>query len=155
MIQSVQGEDMKGKLTINLIKEYLKLAILPYCIAALVWTMMIFIGAGYDWAFVGAMCGSMACAAWGWKMIFTDSAKGGRSGLYQGLPVSAGEQRTARGLAACAGMVIVLAGFIVMTAVIWSQIEFWGAQFVYRMDSPSRNYAEWLYEIYLEGGGTL
>ena len=146
---------MKGKLTINLIKEYLKLAILPYCIAALVWTMMIFIGAGYDWALVGAMCGSMVCAAWGWKIIFSDSAKGGRSGLYLGIPVSAGEQRTASGLAAVAGMFIILTGFIVMTAVIWSRIEFWGAQFVYRMDSPSRYFTEWLYGIYQEGGGML
>ena len=155
MIQSVQGEDMKRNLTINLIKEYLKLAILPYCIAALVWTMMIFIGTGYDWALVGAMCGSMVCAAWGWKVIFTDAAKGGRSGLYQGLPASAGEQRNAKSLAACTGMVIVLTGFIIMTAIIWSRIEFWGAQFVYRMDSPSRYFTEWLYGIYLKGGGTL
>ena len=124
MIQSVQGEDMKVKLTINLIKEYLKLAILPYCIAALVWTMMIFIGTGYDWALVGAMCGSMVCAAWGWKMIFTDSAKGGRSGLYQGLPVSSAKQQSARVLAAAMGILIVLAGFAAMTVLIWETIEF-------------------------------
>ena len=156
MIQSVQGEDMKGKLTINLIKEYLKLAILPYCIAALVWTMMIFIGAGYDWALVGAMCGSMVCAAWGWKMIFTDSAKGGRSGLYQGLPVSSAKQQSARVLAAAMGILIVLAGFAAMTVLIWETIEFWGAQYVYGSGGlGSKHYAQWLYEIYLKGGGTL
>lgn len=146
---------MKRNLIINLTKEYLKLVLLPYCMAALVWVVLTFTGAGYDWALIGAMCGSLTCAVWGWKVIFTDAAKGSCSGLYQGLPVSAGEQRTARGLAACAGMVIVLAGFIIMTAVIWSRIEFWGAQFVYRMDSPKRYYTEWLYEIYLEGGGSL
>ena len=146
---------MKGKTIINLTKEYLKLVLLPYCMAVLVWVVLTFTGAGYDWALIGAMCGSLTCAAWGWSIIFTDSAKGGRSGLYQGLPVSAGEQRTARGLAAVAGMFIILTGFIVMTAVIWSRIEFWGAQFVYRMDSSSRYFTEWLYGIYLKGGGTL
>ncbi len=146
---------MKGSIIINLTKEYLKLVLLPYCMVVLVWTMMIFTGAGYDWALIGAMCGSLTCAAWGWSIIFTDAAKGGRSGLYQGLPVSAGEQRTARRLAASVGMVIILAGFVVMTAVIWSRIEFWGVQFVYRMDSPSRYFTEWLYDIYLKGGGML
>ena len=149
------GEDMKGNIFINLTKEYLKLVLLPYCMAVLVWVVLTFTGAGYDWALIGAMCGSLTCAAWGWSIIFTDTANGGRSGLYQGLPASAGEQRTAKSLTACAGMVIVLAGFIIMTAVIWNRIEFWGAQFVYRMNSPSRYFTEWLYEIYLKGGGTL
>ena len=146
---------MKGRIICKLTAEYLKLTLLPYSLAVMVWVLLIFLGSGYDWALAAAICGSLVCAAWGWKLIFIDAAKGRCSGLYRGLPASDAEQQMARGLAAAAGIFIVLAGFAVMTAVIWSRIEFWGAQYVYRMDSPSRYYTGWLYEIYLEGGGTL
>lgn len=139
----------------TLTKEYLKLAILPYSLAVMVWVVLVFLGSGYDWALAAAICGSLVCVGWGWKLIFLDAAKGRCSGLYQGLPASDAEQRMARGLAAAVGVVIILGGFIAMNAVIWNRIEFWGAQYVYRMDSPSRYFTEWLYEIYLKGGGTL
>ena len=139
----------------KLTKEYLKLALVPYSLAVLVWILLIFTGTGYDWALAAAICGSLVCVGWGWKLLFVDAAKGRCSGLYRSLPESEARQQTAKFLAASLGIVIVLAGFAAMTAIIWSRIIFWGAQFVYHMDSPSRYYAQWLYEIYLEGGGTL
>ena len=146
---------MKGRIICKLTTEYLKLALLPYSLAVMVWVLLIFLGSGYDWVLAAAICSSLMFAAWGWKLIFIDAAKGRCSGLYRGLPASDAKQRTARGLAAAVGVLIILAGFASMTAVIWSRIEFWGAQFVYPMDGPSRYYTEWLYEIYLEGGGVL
>ena len=139
----------------KLTREYLKLVTLPYGLAVMVWVLLVFLGSGYDWALIGAAVGSLTFSAWGWKMIFIDAAKGRCSGLYQGLPKSDTEQQMARGLAAAAGFLIILVGFAAMTLVIWNRIAFWGAQYVYRMDGPSRYYTEWLYEIYLKGGGTL
>ena len=118
------------KTAINLTKEYLKLVILQYSLAAMVWILLIFTGSGYDWAVLGAVGGSLMFAAAGWKKIFFDAAKGSCSGLYRGLPVTDGEQKTARMLAVATGILIILAGFIAMNVVMWNQIEFWDAQYV-------------------------
>ena len=115
---------MTMKTAINLTKEYLNLVILPYSLAAMVWILLIFTGSGYNWALFGAVCGSLMFAAAGWKKIFFDSAKGGCSGLYRGLPVTDSEQKTARSLAASVGILIILAGFIAMNTVMWKRIEF-------------------------------
>lgn len=140
----------------KLTKEYLKLAIMPYMLAVLLWALMLFIGEGCDWSLAGGIAGSLALVAWGWKTIFIDATEGQCSGLYLGLPVSPAKQRTARVLAAFAGVMIVLAGFAAMTLLIWETIEFWGAQYVYGSGGwGSKYYARWLYRIYLEGGGML
>ena len=48
------------------------------------------------------------------------------------------------------------AAFAAMTVLIWETIEFWGAQYVYGSGGlGSKHYAQWLYGIYQEGGGTL
>ncbi|MBQ8562357.1 MAG: hypothetical protein IJ443_00505 [Firmicutes bacterium] len=84
-----------------------------------------------------------------WKKIFIDSVCGRCSGLYQGLPATAAEQRCARWLAMAVGLLVILAGFAVMTAMMWDKIAFWGAQYVYNgRDHGSRHYAEWLYRIF-------
>ena len=139
---------------INLTKEYLNLVILQYSLAVMVWVLLIFTGSGYDWALFGAVVGSLMFAAAGWKKIFFDAAKGGCSGLYRGLPATDGEQKTARMLAAFVGILIILAGFIAMNTVMWKQIEFWGAQYVYNGtdQNKGRHYVEWLYQTFMTGG---
>ena len=139
---------------INLTKEYLNLVILQYSLAVMVWVLLIFTGSGYDWALFGAVVGSLMFAAAGWKKIFFDAAKGGCSGLYRGLPATDGEQKTARMLAAFVGILIILAGFIAMNTVMWKQIEFWGAQYVYNGtdQNKGRQYVEWLYQTFMTGG---
>ena len=139
---------------INLTKEYLNLVILPYSLAVMVWVLLIFTGSGYDWALFGAVGGSLMFAAAGWKKIFFDAAKGECSGLYRGLPVTDSEQKAARMLAAFVGILIILAGFIAMNIVMWKQIEFWGAQYVYNGtdQNKGRHYVEWLYQTFMTGG---
>ncbi len=150
------GEEMKRNLIINLTKEYLKLAILPYSLEVLVWALMLFIGGSADWALAAGGIGSLMLILWGWKMIFIDASKGRCCGLYLGLPVSSAKQQSARVFAAAMGIVIVLAGVAAMTVLILETIEFWGAQYVYGSGGlGSKHYARWLYGIYLEGGGTL
>jgi len=145
---------MTMKTAINLAKEYLNLVILQYSLAVMVWVLLIFTGSGYDWALFGAVGGSLFFAAVGWKKIFFDTAKGGCSGLYRGLPVTDSEQKTARMLAAFVGILIILAGFIAMNAVMWNQIEFWDAQYVYNGTDHNRgrHYVEWLYQTFMTGG---
>ena len=139
---------------INLTKEYLNLVILPYSLAVMVWVLLIFTGSGYDWALFGAVVGSLMFAAAGWKKIFFDAAKGSCSGLYRGLPVTDGEQKTARMLAVATGILIILAGFIAMNALMWKQIDFWSAQYVYNGTdyNRGRHYVEWLYQTFMTGG---
>ena len=146
---------MTMKTAINLAKEYLNLVILQYSLAVMVWVLLIFTGSGYDWALFGAVGGSLMFAAAGWKKIFFDAAKGGCSGLYQGLPVTDGEQKPARMLAVATGILIILAGFIAMNAVMWKRIEFWDAQYVYNGTdyNKGRHYVEWLYQTFMMGGG--
>ena len=139
---------------INLTKEYLNLVILPYSLAVMVWVLLIFTGSGHDWALLGAAGGSLFFAAVGCKKIFFDAAKGSCSGLYRGLPVTDGEQKTARMLAVATGILIILAGFIAMNALMWKQIDFWSAQYVYNGTdyNRGRHYVEWLYQTFVMGG---
>ncbi len=146
---------MSGNMIRNLKKEYLKLVILQYSLAAMVWVLLIFTGTCYDWALFGAVGGSLLLVAAGWKKIFFDAAKGGCSGLYRGLPVKAAEQRLARILTASIGILIILTGFMAMNVVMWKQIEFWDAQYVYNGTdhNKGRHYVEWLYQTFATGGG--
>lgn len=146
---------MKENMIIKLTKEYLKLVILPYSLALLVWVLMIFTGSGFDWALAGGLSGSLMFTAWGWKVICLDAVKGRCSGLYRGLPASEIKQRWARVLAAAVGLLIILAGIAAMITVIWNKIQFWGAQYAFGSGGwGSRYFTRWLYEIYLEGGST-
>ena len=145
---------MDGIKIAKLTKEYLNLVILQYSLAVLVWVLMIFVGSGFDWALAVSVCDSMGFVGWGWRIIFIDAAKGCCSGLYRGLPISSAKHRASRCLAAVVGLVIILAGFVAMTALIWSRIQFWGVQYVYSSGGwGSRHYVQWLYQINLEGGG--
>ncbi len=42
-----------------------------------------------------------------------------------------------------------------MNAVMWKQIEFWDAQYVYNGTdyNKGRHYVEWLYKTFVTGGG--
>ena len=57
-------------------------------------------------------------------------------------------------LAAFVGILIILAGFIAMNTVMWKQIEFWDAQYVYNGTdhNKGRHYVEWLYQTFMTGG---
>ena len=58
-------------------------------------------------------------------------------------------------LAVATGILIILAGFIAMNALMWKQIDFWSAKYVYNGTdyNRGRHYVEWLYGILMTGGG--
>ena len=140
----------------NLTKEYLKLTLYPYSALVMLWVLILFGKLNYDVAIAAVILGSVILLAAAWKIIFIDSVRGACSGLYQGLPATAAEQRAARILAGGTGILIAGTGFLIMNVMMWEQMEFWGAQYVYNgTDFGSKHYVAWLYERFLEGGGTI
>lgn len=140
----------------NLTKEYLKLTLYPYSALIMLWVLVLFGGIVYDVVIAAVILGSFILLLAAWKNIFIGSVRGTGCGLYQGLPVSAAEQRTARILAAGMGMILTAGGFLIMNMMIWNRIEFWGAQYVYNgRNFGSKHYVAWMYERFLEGGGTI